>query len=125
MSRCISSRIWACTITSSAVVGSSASSTLGSHASAIAIAARCRIPPENSCGYRAPDAAGMPTSSSSSPALAFASAPYAVPCSVIGSTICDSTVFTGFSAFIAPWKTIAMSVHRWVRVVSSSTARTV
>ena len=45
-----SSRICACTITSSAVVGSSASSTLGSQASAIAIAARWRIPPENSCG---------------------------------------------------------------------------
>ena len=45
-----SSRICACTITSSAVVGSSASSTFGSQASAIAIAARWRMPPENSCG---------------------------------------------------------------------------
>ena len=45
-----SSRICACTITSSAVVGSSASSTFGLQASAIAIAARWRIPPENSCG---------------------------------------------------------------------------
>src|SRR6185312_3207212 len=48
--RTSSSRIWACTMTSSAVVGSSARSTLGLHASAIAIAARWRMPPENSCG---------------------------------------------------------------------------
>ena len=38
--------------------------------------------------------------------------PPRVPCSSIGSTICDRTVFTGLSAFIAPWKTIAMSFHR-------------
>ena len=37
-------------VTSSAVVGSSAISTSGSSASAIAIIARWRIPPENSCG---------------------------------------------------------------------------
>ena len=46
-----SSRICAWTVTSSAVVGSSAISSLGSLASAIAIIARWRIPPENSCGY--------------------------------------------------------------------------
>ena len=43
-------RIWACTVTSSAVVGSSAISSLGSLASAIAIITRWRMPPENSCG---------------------------------------------------------------------------
>ena len=37
-------------VTSSAVVGSSAISTLGDSDSAIAIMARWRIPPENSCG---------------------------------------------------------------------------
>ncbi len=42
--------IWACTVTSSAVVGSSAISTAGSSAMAIAIMIRCRIPPENWCG---------------------------------------------------------------------------
>ena len=40
-------RIPACTVTSRAVVGSSAISSRGSHASAMAIAIRCRIPPEN------------------------------------------------------------------------------
>ena len=41
---------WACTVTSSAVVGSSAISSLGFSAIAIAIMARCRMPPENWCG---------------------------------------------------------------------------
>ena len=67
--------------------------------------------------------AGCPTSSSSSPARVFAAAPLAVPWSSIGSTICAPTVFTGLSAFIAPWKTIATSVQRWGRIVSSPPAR--
>ena len=50
-SRSSRSRIWACTVTSSAVVGSSAISRSGFSESAIAIIARCRMPPENSCGY--------------------------------------------------------------------------
>ncbi len=39
---------WPCTVTSSAVVGSSAITSAGSQASAIAIITRCAIPPENS-----------------------------------------------------------------------------
>ena len=46
----ISSRIWAWMVTSSAVVGSSASSSIGSQASAMAIITRWRMPPENWCG---------------------------------------------------------------------------
>ena len=46
----ISRRIWACVVTSSAVVGSSAISRSGSLISAIAIITRWRIPPENWCG---------------------------------------------------------------------------
>ena len=46
----ISSMICACTVTSSAVVGSSAMSSSGSLTSAIAIIARWRMPPENWCG---------------------------------------------------------------------------
>ena len=52
-SRCsafISSRICAWMVTSSAVVGSSAISSDGLQDSAIAIMARCRMPPENWCG---------------------------------------------------------------------------
>ncbi len=48
---CSTSMTWACTVTSSAVVGSSAISSFGSLAIAMAIIARWRIPPENSCGY--------------------------------------------------------------------------
>ena len=43
----IRSRIWAWTVTSRAVVGSSAMSRSGSHERAIAIIARWRMPPEN------------------------------------------------------------------------------
>ena len=41
---------WACTVTSSAVVGSSAISSVGLRAMAMAIMARWRMPPENWCG---------------------------------------------------------------------------
>ena len=46
-----SSRIWAWTMTSRAVVGSSPMTIAGSQARAIAIIARWRIPPDSSCGY--------------------------------------------------------------------------
>src|SRR5450759_5390277 len=46
-SRSMSSRICACTMTSSAVVGSSPITSLGLHASAMAIMARWRMPPES------------------------------------------------------------------------------
>ena len=46
----IRSRICAWMVTSSAVVGSSAISSFGSQASAIAIITRWRIPPESLCG---------------------------------------------------------------------------
>ena len=44
-------KICCCTVTSSAVVGSSAMISFGSAMSPIAITARWRMPPENSCGY--------------------------------------------------------------------------
>jgi hypothetical protein len=46
-SRRIRRRICACTVTSSAVVGSSAISRSGWHETAMAISTRWRIPPEN------------------------------------------------------------------------------
>jgi hypothetical protein len=49
-SRASSSMIWRWMVTSSAVVGSSAISSLGSQASAIAIITRCCWPPDISCG---------------------------------------------------------------------------
>ena len=67
MSR-IRSRMPAWIVTSSAVVGSSAISTFGLQATAIAIITRWRMPPESWCGYSSIRrvGAGMPTSSSSS-----------------------------------------------------------
>ena len=53
----------ACTVTSSAVVGSSATMIFGSQVSAIAIEIRWRIPPENWCGYRP----SVPAGSGSAP----------------------------------------------------------
>ena len=43
----------------------------------------------------------------------------AIPCSSIGSTIWSPIVLTGLNAFIAPWKTIAMSFQRCGLIVSS------
>ena len=66
ISSCSSSRSFstsACTVTSSAVVGSSATMMSGFMASAMAIMTRWRWPPENWCGYLCIDASGsgMPT----------------------------------------------------------------
>ncbi len=47
----MSSMICAWVVTSSAVVASSAISSFGRQASAIAIITRCRMPPESWCGY--------------------------------------------------------------------------
>ena len=51
--RCSSRSTCACTVTSRAVVGSSAMMSSGSPAIAIAIITRCRSPPDSSCGKRA------------------------------------------------------------------------
>ena len=61
--RRIRSRIWAWIVTSSAVVGSSAMSSSGSQASAMAIITRCAMPPDISCGnaLRRRSGSGMPT----------------------------------------------------------------
>ncbi len=96
---------------------------MGEHASAIAIAARWRIPPENSCGYRSARSPAMPTSSSSSLTRARASLPCASPWVSIGSAIWSPIVLTGLNAFIAPWKTIETSFHRCGLIDSSPRAR--
>ena len=54
-----SCRICCCTVTSRAVVGSSAMISFGSLIRPIAITARWRIPPENSCGYWRTRAGGI------------------------------------------------------------------
>jgi peptide/nickel transport system ATP-binding protein len=88
-SRRIRSRIWAWVVTSSAVVGSSASSRPGLHESAIAIIARCRIPPESWYAYSFRRSAGreMPTLFSRSAASSFACCFESAWCSKIASVI--------------------------------------
>ena len=67
-------RICACTVTSSAVVGSSANRILGPQASAMAIITRWRMPPDISCGYCRirRRASGIRTSASSRSAVSTA-----------------------------------------------------
>ena len=108
--RSITSRIWACTVVSSAVVGSSAMRTSGSLAIAMAIIARWRMPPENSWGYcRAlVGGCGIPTISRSSTARALAaSLPTSLWARII-SAIWSPTRCTGFSAVSGSWKIMAM-----------------
>src|SRR5437867_2102464 len=108
-------------MTSSAVTGSSAITILGLHARAIAIITRCRMPPENSCGYSWARSRWIPTSSRSSPSRFIAAALSTLSWMTIGSAIWSPIRFTGFSAFIAPWKMIEMCFHRIPRSLPSVT----
>jgi hypothetical protein len=112
----MSSRIWRWMVTSSAVVGSSAISSLGSQVSAMAIITRCCWPPDISCGYEAMRRAGsgMPTSVSSSSARFQAWALDMPMCLISGSANCAPTVNTGFSEDMGSWKTQAISRPRSV-----------
>ena len=109
------STICAWIVTSSAVVGSSAIRTLGSFAIAIAIIARWRMPPENSCGYWSTrrSANGTPTRSSSSIVRVRAASSF-MPglCVSSASEIWSPIVNTGFSDVIGSWKIIAISPPR-------------
>ncbi len=115
------SMTWAWTVTSRAVVGSSAMMSEGSSAIAMAIMMRWRIPPENWCG-KSPTrsrAAGMRTRSMSSMALARAS-PRDIPrCTTNISPSCCPTLSTGFSEESASWKIMAIS---WPRIRRRSSA---
>ena len=65
------SRIWACTVTSSPVVGSSARTRRGAQARAMAIITRWRMPPDSWKGYQRirSSGEGMPTERRSSMAV--------------------------------------------------------
>ena len=121
MSR-IRSRIPAWIVTSSAVVGSSAISTFGLQATAIAIITRWRMPPESWCGYSSTRraGAGIPTSSSSSIVRSRASARSSPRWWRSTSPICRPTVKTGFSDVIGSWNTNEISRPRTLRRVASS-----
>ena len=110
----MSSRICFWIVTSSAVVGSSAISSLGSQAIAIAIITRCCCPPDICDGNMSMRRAGsgMPTSASRSTARLRAAAPARPMCSRSTSSIWKPTVNTGFSDVIGSWKIIEMSAPR-------------
>ena len=110
-------RICAWIVTSSAVVGSSAISSFGRPASAIAIIARWRWPPESWCGQASTrrSGSGMPVLASSSIARARASARPRSACSASTSPIWAPTVCSGLSAVIGSWKIIAISPPRTAR----------
>src|SRR5581483_7438731 len=98
-------RICASTITSSEVVGSSATRSEGCRTSASAIMIRCRMPPENSCGYCRKRVGGMPMRPSvsserrrTSLSVSFGSC----WCSV--SRKWSSMRSSGFSRVIGSWK---------------------
>ena len=120
----IRSRICAWIVTSSAVVGSSAISSFGLQASAIAIITRCRIPPESWCGYSRTRrcGAGMPTSTSMSVAFCSASRADNPWCSCSVSPICFPTVSTGLRLVIGSWKIIEMSLPRMSRISGSDSS---
>ena len=110
-------------ITSSAVVGSSAMTTFGLQAKAMAIMARWRIPPEYWCGKCFLCSGEIPTRSSNSETRAFNTAPFVNGlCLMMASAIWSPTERTGLSAFIAPWKTIEILFQRTASISSSVSA---
>ena len=102
----IRSRISAWTVTSNAVVGSSAISRAGEPAMAAAIITRWRMPPESSCGYwrSRRSASGMRTRSSQSLACLVAASPDMPRCRRRGSAICSPMRTWGVSAVSGSWK---------------------
>ena len=99
--------------TSTAVVGSSMKTTSGFEASESAINARCCIPPESWYENARRRPAGIPTISSSSPALSRAAAlEMERSCSMITSMNWVSRRRTGFSEAIADCMTIESESQR-------------
>jgi len=116
MSRSRSSS-WAWMVTSSAVVGSSASSSRGEQASAMAIITRWRMPPESWCGKSSRRRSGvaMPTRSSRPIARLRASVFGMDSCARMVSMIWSPMRNTGFSEVIGSWKIMPMDGPRSVR----------
>jgi hypothetical protein len=98
--RLIRARISAWMVTSSAVVGSSAISSFGSQAMAMAMTTRWRMPPESSWGYwrNRRSGSGMRTLFRSSRARAVAAVWDRPLCSIRPSVNWRSMVKTGFRA---------------------------
>ncbi|MNT15288.1 hypothetical protein D3C71_1376930 [compost metagenome] len=110
----ISPRICACVVTSSAVVGSSAISTSGSRASAIAITTRCRCPPDNWNGKASIMAAGSGSStcSNNSSTRCLRAEALSVVWRSSTSSTCRPTRMMGFSAVMGSWNTMPNDLPR-------------
>ncbi len=117
------SRMPAWIVTSSAVVGSSAMSSLGSLASAIAIITRCRWPPESWWGNASSrvTASAKPTRASNA---ATASREARRPCSAIASPTCRPIRCSGLRLVIGSWNTIPAVPPRMRCSVRGPAART-
>src|ERR1035437_8136713 len=127
VSRCRSrrrSRICACTVTSSADVGSSAMTSAGRIIRAMAISTRCRMAPESSCGYwcarRA--ASAIPVRSSMATARSHAARFDRSPCNNATSATCAPTFITGLSAEAGSWKIIEIFRPRRSHIARSLSA---
>ena len=112
------SRIWAWTVTSSPVVGSSAMTSRGAQARAMAIITRWRMPPDSWKGYHRirSSGEGMPTDRSSSMAVALASERSMPRWRRSDSVIWLPMRLTGLRAVIGSWKIMLSSApHTWRR----------
>ena len=114
----------ACTVTSRAVVGSSAMSRSGSLARAMASMTRWRWPPDNSWGKADILRSGswMPTMSSSSRTRSRARARRMPPWTSRGSATCFSTLCRGFRELMGSWKTMPTVEPRMARSSGSEVA---
>ncbi len=111
-------RIWPCTVTSRAVVGSSARSRDGLQISAMAIITRWRMPPESAWGKarRTDRGSGRRTASSISRQASVASARLALRWARTTSRIWLPTVKTGLRLFMGSWKIMEMRSPRSLRI---------
>ena len=121
---CMRSKIVDCTVTSNAVVGSSAISKAGLHDIAIAIITRCFCPPESWCGYWFIMSSGLGkcTSFINCKALSLASSFLMPSCNMIDSMIWLPHLNTGFNDVMGSWKIIEIRFPRYVRMRSSGSA---
>ena len=112
-------------VTSSAVVGSSASRTFGPQARAIPIITRWFMPPESWWGYSFArrSGSGMRTSRSTSTVRSHASRLDMPSWRMNASEIWRPTVTTGFSDAIGSWKIIEISRPRTCCISASESFR--
>ena len=108
----IKSRICSCTVTSKAVVGSSAINRSGFVSKVVAIIARCLMPPESSKEYPSIllSGSGILTARNISTQRSLASFLFSLLCCLKTPDICSPIVMYGFSELIGSWNIIATSL---------------